>query len=101
MVSAGGASGSRVHASREIERPSTVRSATSCLRQLSGVWPVQRLNARKNAARLGSVAEQTGPVARWVRDRVLMPLANRLVTEKTTGRLLQEPTERLVAIGRA
>jgi 2-polyprenyl-6-methoxyphenol hydroxylase-like FAD-dependent oxidoreductase len=53
------------------------------------------------AARLGSVAEQTGPIARWVRDRVLMPLANRLVTEKTTRRLLQEPTERLVAIGRA
>lgn len=61
--------------------------------------PVRRVAV--TAARLGALAEQTGPVARWMRDRLLMPLANRFTAEKATRSVLQEPTETLVAIGRA
>jgi 2-polyprenyl-6-methoxyphenol hydroxylase-like FAD-dependent oxidoreductase len=53
------------------------------------------------AARLGGLAEHTHPVARWLRDRVLMPLARLAVSEKTTRSALQETSETLLAIGRA
>jgi len=53
------------------------------------------------SARLGSLAEVTNPVGRWLRDRVLMPVIARLSTADTTSTVLQEPTERLLAIGRA
>jgi 2-polyprenyl-6-methoxyphenol hydroxylase-like FAD-dependent oxidoreductase len=53
------------------------------------------------AARLGRVAEWTNPVARAMRDRVLVPMANMVATPGATAMLLQEPTARLVAIGRA
>ena len=53
------------------------------------------------AARLGQVAESTNPVARALRDRVLVPMANMVATPGATAMLLQEPTARLVAIGRA
>lgn len=52
------------------------------------------------AARLGLVAEWTHPVARAMRDRVLAPLLNAIAPRGTTAMLLQEPTERLLAIGR-
>jgi 2-polyprenyl-6-methoxyphenol hydroxylase-like FAD-dependent oxidoreductase len=53
------------------------------------------------AAKLGAVAEWTGPVARWVRDRLLMPVARLAASEKATRSILQEPAEALLAIGRA
>lgn len=53
------------------------------------------------AARLGALAEQTNPVVRWLRDRLLLPLANRLADEKAARAVLQEPAETLLAIGRA
>jgi 2-polyprenyl-6-methoxyphenol hydroxylase-like FAD-dependent oxidoreductase len=53
------------------------------------------------AARLGQVAEWTNPVARAMRDRVLMPMANMVARPDAMAMLLQEPTERLLAIGRA
>lgn len=53
------------------------------------------------AARLGALAEWTHPVARRVRDRVLMPLASRLARPGDLARLLQESSETLLAIGRA
>ena len=53
------------------------------------------------AARLGQVAEWTNPVARAMRDRVLMPMANMVATPGAMAMLLQEPTARLLAIGRA
>jgi hypothetical protein len=53
------------------------------------------------AARLGAVAEITNPVGRWVRDRVLMPMLSALAGSATTSEMLQEPTETLLAIGRA
>jgi 2-polyprenyl-6-methoxyphenol hydroxylase-like FAD-dependent oxidoreductase len=53
------------------------------------------------AARLGQVAEWTSPVARAMRDRVLMPMANMVATPDAMAMVLQEPTARLLAIGRA
>jgi len=53
------------------------------------------------AARLGALAERTGPLARWLRDRLLMPLASLAVSEKATRSVLQESPETLLAIGRA
>lgn len=52
------------------------------------------------ASRLGAVAELTGPVVRWIRDRALMPIAQRLSGESDAGRLLQESPDTLRAIGR-
>ncbi len=52
------------------------------------------------SARLGALAEWTQPLARRLRDRVLMPVASRLARPDDLGRLLQEPRERLLAIGR-
>lgn len=53
------------------------------------------------AARLGALAEWTHPFARRVRDRGLMPIASRLARPSDLARLLQEPRETLLAIGRA
>jgi 2-polyprenyl-6-methoxyphenol hydroxylase-like FAD-dependent oxidoreductase len=53
------------------------------------------------AARLGSLAEWTHPLARWVRDRGLLPVAARLTRPGDLARLLQEPRETLLAIGRS
>lgn len=53
------------------------------------------------SARLGALAERTHPAARWVRDRVLLPVAARLTSGRTTAAVLQEPAQRLLAIGRA
>ncbi|MCC6624035.1 MAG: FAD-dependent monooxygenase [Deltaproteobacteria bacterium] len=53
------------------------------------------------AGRLGRLAELSNPVARLLRDRLLMPLA-RLTSSPSQGRLvMQEPPATLLAIGRA
>jgi hypothetical protein len=51
------------------------------------------------AARLGRLAEATHPVARAVRDRVLLPAADLLTTARTTAAVLQEPSHVLRARG--
>ncbi|WAS93648.1 FAD-dependent oxidoreductase [Nannocystis punicea] len=52
------------------------------------------------AGSLGALSELTNPVARWLRDRLLVPLVSRLGGDPTP-RVLQEPTATLLAIGRA
>lgn len=52
------------------------------------------------AARLGRLAEATGPVVRGLRDRVLLPVAARLTTARATASVLQEEPATLRAIGR-
>ncbi|MES1205167.1 MAG: NAD(P)/FAD-dependent oxidoreductase [Pseudomonadota bacterium] len=52
------------------------------------------------SARLGSLAERTHPIARWLRDRVLMPLAARLTNERALEQVLQEPPQMLAAMCR-
>jgi 2-polyprenyl-6-methoxyphenol hydroxylase-like FAD-dependent oxidoreductase len=51
------------------------------------------------AHRLGVVSEETRAPHRWVRDRVLLPLARRLTGDPSTL-LLQEDPGVLYAIGR-
>jgi 2-polyprenyl-6-methoxyphenol hydroxylase-like FAD-dependent oxidoreductase len=53
------------------------------------------------AARLGRLAEATHPVARTLRDRVLLPAAGLFTTPRTAAAVLQEPPHALLAIGRA
>ena len=64
----------------------------------------RRKNAVRRVAdassRLGSLAEVTHPLARAMRDRVLMPIAGLFATTKATALLLQEPAETLLALGR-
>jgi 2-polyprenyl-6-methoxyphenol hydroxylase-like FAD-dependent oxidoreductase len=55
----------------------------------------------RTAARLGALAELTHPVARWARDRLLMPVLARLAGPSSASTVLQEPTKALLAIGRA
>jgi len=61
--------------------------------------PAVRWVARA-AARLGAIAELTHPVARAVRDRIVLPLSMRFAGD-TTPRVLQEPLPDLRAIGTA
>ncbi len=65
-------------------------------RRRSAVARVARM-----AARLGAVAEITNPLGRWLRDRILMRLLSLAGRSATTSEVLQEPTETLLAIGRA
>ena len=51
------------------------------------------------SSRLGRLAEVTHPVARTLRDRVLLPIVGLFATTKATSLLLQEPTETLLALG--
>lgn len=53
------------------------------------------------AGRLGALAEWTHPLARRLRDRWLMPLAARLARPSDLDRMLQEPSETLLAIGQS
>jgi 2-polyprenyl-6-methoxyphenol hydroxylase-like FAD-dependent oxidoreductase len=53
------------------------------------------------AGRLGRLAELTHPVARTLRDRVLLPIAGLLPAARTAAVVLQEPPSRLRVIGRA
>lgn len=53
------------------------------------------------AARLGALAEWTHPLARALRDRALMPFAQRFAPPASPARVLQESPETLRAIGRA
>jgi hypothetical protein len=52
------------------------------------------------AARLGALAERTGAIARFLRDRILMPIAARRAGPGAEAMLFQEPPEGLRAIGR-
>jgi len=58
--------------------------------------PVQRVG--QQAARLGALAERTNPVARWLRDRLLMPLAARVTGERALAATLQESSAALAAM---
>lgn len=82
----------------ELRRASDIETALARYqeRRQNAVRRVARM-----AARLGAVAEITNPVGRWLRDRVLMPLLRLLGGSTPTAEVLQEPTEKLLAIGRA
>lgn len=54
----------------------------------------------KMAGRLGALAEMTNPVARWVRDRIVLPIASRFAGPTPTATVYQEPIDTLLAIGR-
>jgi len=62
--------------------------------------PAVRRVARA-AARLGTLAELTNPIARAMRDRILMPIVARLARGSDIDFVLQEPVATLRAIGRA
>jgi len=53
------------------------------------------------SSHLGRLAELTHPVARTMRDRLLMPVLNLFASTKSTALLLQEPTKTLLALGRS
>jgi len=53
------------------------------------------------SSRLGMLAELTHPVARTLRDRLLLPVASLFAATTAMSLLLQEPTETLRAIGRS
>ncbi|HEY0931659.1 MAG TPA: NAD(P)/FAD-dependent oxidoreductase [Gemmatimonas sp.] len=55
----------------------------------------------RTAAALGQLGEWTGPVARGIRDRVLVPVMNAMTTSGAYRRVLQEDPDVLRAIGRA
>lgn len=51
------------------------------------------------SARLGSLAELTAPVPRFLRDRLLIPLLNRMASSKTNEVVLQERPDWLRQVG--
>jgi len=55
----------------------------------------------EQAARLGALAELTHPAGRWLRDRILMPLAARLAGARAFEQVLQEAPDALTAMCRA
>lgn len=76
----------------ELARASDLDAALAAYtaRRLPAVTRVQRTSAR-----LGRLAERTSPAVRWLRDRLLLPLAARLSGPRGTRELLQEPLELL------
>lgn len=52
------------------------------------------------SSRLGKLAEVTNPIARAMRDRILLPIVELSASNNATALLLQEPTATLLAIGR-
>lgn len=81
----------------ELRRADTVPAALAAYqaRRRAKVHDVAR-----TAARLGALAELTHPLARFARDRLLMPVA-RLVAGDPSARVWQEPLPALRAIGQA
>jgi 2-polyprenyl-6-methoxyphenol hydroxylase-like FAD-dependent oxidoreductase len=69
-----------------------------------GAYDARRRPAVRRVAdvadRLGRLAEATGPVVRALRDRVLLPVAGMLSSERMTAMVLQEAPSTLLAIGR-
>jgi 2-polyprenyl-6-methoxyphenol hydroxylase-like FAD-dependent oxidoreductase len=53
------------------------------------------------SARLGQIAEATNPVARTLRDRVLLPIVGLFSTSRGVAMMMQEPSRTLLAIGKA
>jgi len=51
------------------------------------------------SAQLGRMAEATNPAIRWMRDRILMPIAMRFSSDRSIAMVMQEPSSRLLAIG--
>ena len=68
-------------------------------------WQKRRQPAVRKVAKvssaLGAMAEVTHPVARTLRDRLLLPVASMFSSERAVAQLLQEPPELLRRIGRA
>jgi 2-polyprenyl-6-methoxyphenol hydroxylase-like FAD-dependent oxidoreductase len=68
-------------------------------------WQKRRQPAVRKVAQvssaLGAMAEVTHPVARTLRDRLLLPVASMFSSERAVAQLLQEPPELLRRIGRA
>jgi len=54
----------------------------------------------RSAAALGRIGEWTGPVARGIRDRAILPVLNAMTTTGTLRRVLQEDATVLREIGR-
>lgn len=52
------------------------------------------------AARLGALSEHTSAPGRWLRDRVLLPVIQRIAPDPAPA-VLQEPADFLLSIGRA
>lgn len=80
-----------------------LRRSSSVAEGLMGYQRRRRRAVRRvsdASSRLGMLAELTHPVARTMRDRVLIPVVSLFATTKATSLLLQEPTETLRAIGR-
>jgi hypothetical protein len=50
---------------------------------------------------LGSLAELTNPVARTLRDRLLLPVLSLFSSERAVAQLMQESPDALRAIGQA
>lgn len=58
--------------------------------------PVARV--ARMSAQLGTIAENTNPLARWMRDRVVMPLVAQFSGPRAQAAVLQEPIEVLRAL---
>jgi 2-polyprenyl-6-methoxyphenol hydroxylase-like FAD-dependent oxidoreductase len=81
----------------ELRRQGDVASALASYqarRQPAVAW------VSSTAARLGRLAELTHPMARLLRDRVLMPVAQRRSRASDLAAVMQEPSDVLHAIGR-
>jgi 2-polyprenyl-6-methoxyphenol hydroxylase-like FAD-dependent oxidoreductase len=68
-------------------------------------WQNRRRPAVRRVARvsesLGLLAEVTNPVARTLRDRLLLPVLSLLSSERAVAQLMQESPDALRAIGQA
>ncbi|MBX3230631.1 MAG: FAD-dependent monooxygenase [Labilithrix sp.] len=82
----------------ELRRATRLESAFASYqaRRQSAVGRVARMSAR-----LGALAEITNPLGRFLRDRMLMPALSLAARTSTPTDVLQEPTAKLLAIGRA
>lgn len=81
-----------------------LRRATTLEQALAGYERRRRLAVRRVAAasaRLGRIAEATHPIARTLRDRLLVPMIGLFATPRAAAMMLQEPASTLLAIGRS
>src|SRR5688572_29334187 len=53
------------------------------------------------SAQLGRMAEATNPAIRWLRDRILMPIAMQFSSDRSIAMVMQEPSSRLLSIGQS
>jgi salicylate hydroxylase len=81
-----------------------LRRATTLEQALAGYERRRRPAVRRVAAasaRLGRIAEATHPIARTLRDRLLVPMIGLFATPRAAAMMLQEPASTLLAIGRS